>query len=323
MSSTSRSLVLGTVSGLALDQATPFLRSLRATGYEGRVCLFLDRMSPAAIAGIRQLADEVVILDGRYERPHGLCKVFVAGLRRLKRTRGARRFYHAAYQTALQLSGKLEQNWRTLEYHLEGLQSLRYVHYREYIDQKAIDADYVMISDVRDVVFQSDPFSQVAGSELRVFLEPAHVQIRSNLFNSRWLLNLYGPQVLDLIGDHVVSCSGTTLGTRAGILRYLTSMATQINSKPMPLGSHDQGIHNYLLRTGGLDPVDVVDNEAGEVLTMGELNSVREDDSGLIRNSSGAAPAVLHQYDRHVDLALRIWRSLDASADVARPGVPS
>ena len=77
-----------------------------------------------------------------------------------------------------------------------------------------------------------------------------------------------------------------------------------------PMGSHDQGIHNYLLRTGRLDPVYVQENGCGAVLTMGLQKQIDVDSEGRILNHRGDLPAVLHQYDRHVELAARLRESI-------------
>jgi hypothetical protein len=313
MSSTENSLVMGTISGLSLEQTLPFLRSLRATSYRGRACLFLDRMTPSAIEGIKSIADEVVVLDAVYEKPGGISQALISSLKKIRKTRGLRRLYKNAFRFALACMGNSEANWKRMEYQLEGLQSLRYLHYLEFLEGAA-SADLIMISDVRDVVFQSDPFERASASELRVFLEPEHVRLGENAFNSRWLRNLYGAQVISEIGDGVVSCSGTTIGTRSGMMRYLTKMVAEIRSKRMALGSHDQGIHNYLVRQGALDPVEIVKNDAGEVFTMGEVKSFALNERDHVINAAREAPAVLHQYDRHVDLARRIWGNLDEMA---------
>src|SRR3954469_19452091 len=72
-------------------------------------------------------------------------------------------------------------SWRSLEFHLEGLQSLRYVHYRQSLLNDAPDADLVMITDLRDVVFQGDPLADpVTG--LEVYLEDDSERIGADGF---------------------------------------------------------------------------------------------------------------------------------------------
>jgi len=165
---------------------------------------------------------------------------------------------------------------------------------------------YGTIIDVRDVVFQNDPFRHPFDTDLEVFLEAPHLMIGAEPFNTRWINDLYGPDALRSLESMVISCSGTTMGTRAGIRRYLTQMIGQVMAHDWPLGSHDQGIDNYLLRQGRLDPVTIYANGAGPVLTMSLGTSVSQDAAGRLLNTDGTAPAAVHQYDRHPELAEKL-----------------
>jgi hypothetical protein len=82
-----------------------------------------------------------------------------------------------------------------------------------------------------------------------------------------------------------------------------------------PVYSGDQGIHNYLLRTGRLDPVKVVANGYGRVLTMGAMRTIERDADGYVLNRDGSRPAVLHQYDRHGPLAAELVALLTGRAE--------
>jgi hypothetical protein len=159
------------------------------------------------------------------------------------------------------------------------------------------------------VVFQDDPFAEpVTG--LEVFLEDAAQHLEHDAFNSRWIADLFGSARLAEIGSNVISCSGTVIGSREAMLRYLSRMAAAIHWRRRPLGCHDQGIHNHLLRAGQLAPVQVVRNEHGRVLTMGAMKTYRQDEFGRVLNADGTVPAVVHQFDRHPRLAYDLTRRL-------------
>ena len=143
--------------------------------------------------------------------------------------------------------------WRNLEFRLEGLQSLRYGHYLRCLMEDAPDADVVMITDLRDVVFQRDPFADpVTG--LEVYLEDSSERIGHDGFNTTWLRNLYGSEFVEARRGQPLSCSGVVVGTRTAMMTYLNEMVTGIFWRRRPMGSHDQGVHNGLLHTGRLPP---------------------------------------------------------------------
>ena len=312
MTSSANSLIMGVAAGYPNGLILPFLKSLRMTSYAGKVCLFVGGISDEAVTELRTLADDVIILDGIYgaEIDKHRMRPYAQWLAKVKMTRRVRRLYPLLFRAALRLARpdsrkKLQLD---LEQCLEGFQSLRYWHYRDYLDNQAPAADFVMLSDVRDVVFQGDPFSHPFDTDLEVFLEAPHLQIGSEPFNSRWIRELYGPDALTEFRGLTISCSGTTMGTRAGIRRYLTQMIGQVTAHAWPLGSHDQGIHNYLLRQGRLDPVTIYENGFGPVLTMSLGASVSQNTEGQMINQDRQVPAVVHQYDRHPGLAEHVWQ---------------
>jgi hypothetical protein len=301
-------LVMGSASNLHAGHFTPFLRSFEACGTAARVCVFVTRMEPGDVARLGELADEVIALDDSY--PTVVPGWVVGGLRWVKTTRGLRRFYPAMCRFAARClrAGPGSRRWRDLEYRLEGVQSLRYQHYLEHLLANP-DVELVMISDLRDVVFQGDPFAgQLA--DLEVFLEEEHVRCSTPGFNSRWLRDLYGEEGLAALGDAVVSCSGVTIGSRDGMVGYLRAMVAEVGRHQVPLGAHDQGMHNWLLRTNQLGNVTVVANGTGRVQTMGEQREIYLDLDGRVLNPDGSVPPVIHQYDRHAGLAARLFARL-------------
>lgn len=263
MSSTPNSLILGVAARYSGDMLMPFLKSLRQTSYQGKVCLFVSQMTDEALAQIRHYADDVIVLDGEYGQQianHNLNR-WVHLLGWTRRTRRIRRLYPGLFQATLKFVGPSRRKplqW-DMEQALEGFQSLRYGRYLQYLKTRMPHVDYVMLSDVRDVVFQEDPFKSFAQNalnvenyqetkdDLHVFLEAEHVTIGNEPFDNRWIQNLYGNDMLSCLYDKPVSCSGTTMGTGRGMRRYLAAMHHEISTQTRPLGSHDQGIHNYLL----------------------------------------------------------------------------
>ncbi|HXY91019.1 MAG TPA: hypothetical protein VEP49_00945 [Acidimicrobiia bacterium] len=299
--SSPRALVLGSASRLPAYHFTPFFRSLRAVGFEGTICLFASRLDPGERETLRPLVDEVVDVDGCYEPAAPAWSVRL--LDWSKHQRGLRKHYPALCRRVGRAVGSAPGNAvaADLEFRLEGLQSLRYSHYLAYLEAHH-EFEAVMISDVRDVIFQRDPF--VGGvEEIEVFLEEPHVTFAAGGFNPRWVEDLYGAGAVAALQDRTVSCSGVTVGTREGMIGYLGKMVEEVRRHVPPLGAHDQAMHNWLVYTGALGSPTIVPNGRGRVLTMGALTQVDATTDGVVLNSDGSVPAVLHQYDRHVELA--------------------
>ena len=302
MSSTGRSLVLGAHTGLPAASIEPFSRSLRASGFRGSFVLFVGRCDKEEKEKLRGLADAVVDVDADYPPP---AAALLEPLRRVRAIRGLRRIYPGVFRL---LAGRSLHRWSRLEFRLEGLQTLRYHHYQEYLAGLDAEPDCVLLTDLRDVFFQRDPFADpVSGLEL--FLEDESVRIGSEQFNSRWIRNLYGSAELERLRGATVSCSGTVVGTGAAVRGYLAEMTAEIARHRRPLGSHDQGIHNALLQRGRFDSARVVPNGTGRVLTLGKMRSYATAPDGFVLNDDGSVAAILHQWDRHEDLARTIGGS--------------
>jgi len=134
----------------------------------------------------------------------------------------------------------------------------------------------VLIMDVRDSIFQMDPFGPgsppIAG--LQVFQE------HPNQTTEHWLANVplskcKGPGPKTLWFNKTMLCSGTTIGTRAAMLKYLEvmygEMKAWIRQKKCHFGMNgdDQSIHNYLFYTGQLPFAHSIRNRIGIVNTPG------------------------------------------------------
>ena len=305
---------MGVAAGYNAKQLAPFLLSLSETSYKGRVVMFVENMDAISCEQVRAMGAEVVILDNQYEVSlrNPLVRVGASVAKWMRKTRGFRKHYPKAFRAAMALPLRDKARlWKDLERAVEGFQSLRYHHYLEFLNSQGQDADFVMICDTRDIVFQSDPFDPTLDDELIVVLENQDLRINVESFNSNWIRDLYGNKGLQQVGSHTVSCSGTVMGTRQGMARYLQLMSQEVFRQTQPLGSHDQGIHNFLLRTSRLDPVSIQANLHAPVLTLGKEPNVKRDEAGRLLNQSGEPAPIVHQYDRHQNLASEIISKYD------------
>ena len=150
----------------------------------------------------------------------------------------------------------------------------RYHAYMQVVDHFANENDSILITDVRDVIFQDDPFnSNPYGSmhflnssvNLLLFLEGLNdiskdrVTLANTAPNVRWITNIYSYKIFKSLGHNPPICSGTTIGKKSGMQYYLRSMLYQgylcLKRNPKKYiknrghvcsGGADQGFHNFL-----------------------------------------------------------------------------
>lgn len=86
----------------------------------------------------------------------------------------------------------------------------------------------LLLSDFFDVFFQSDPIAYRKNdwfpqNQLVVYQEAfPNMVIAREVFNAGWIRECYGEKALKQIESNTVSCSGSTMGTRDGILVYVS-----------------------------------------------------------------------------------------------------
>lgn len=164
----------------------------------------------------------------------------------------------------------------------------------------------VFMSDVRDVVFQSDPFAAQGERDLICCNESRNTPIGACDANSVWIRNMFGDETLARLADQPISCVGTILGTFAGTLEYLIHM--QLLSFEVPYNTRhmhgiDQGIHNIIIHSGRM-PTLVTSDNTELVGTVGYgLDGAHLDTEQRLCNAAGAVIPVVHQYDRNPEYA--------------------
>jgi hypothetical protein len=194
----------------------------------------------------------------------------------------------------------------------------RYFAYFKYL-QDALESGRsyrcILLSDVRDVVFQK-PLFESPCSELELHYEAERPRIGECKANSFLIRHQFGRRALDRLADRRISCSGTTSGRMRGILHYLAEMKNVLLSLPRKLDSGDQGVHNYILHGGLLPEARVLDNfERVASLHHVPGEGLQIDMSGQVVNPGGSVSEIVHQYDRHPHLRSAILRSFKVATE--------
>jgi hypothetical protein len=265
-------LILGTVEHYDFYEFRRFLITLRQTDFRGHVCLFAGPgISRATLRKIRRYDVEIV------------------------RYRGVFPFVRDPHPDA---PSSLPDPIYVFNY--------RHFFYYDYLLKHGGKYRNVLLTDVKDVIFQRDPFGFPVSDHIHVAMENSEIPLGACPWTSQWVLAGYPPEVLEKLKDKPMSCAGTTLAPVPLMMRYLALMLDEIAGMRDAYECADQAAHNLLLHEGKLDPVKKLQNFAGPILTVGtepryELNANRE-----LVNHDGSAIAVVHQYDRHPEL-VRIY----------------
>jgi hypothetical protein len=316
-------LVLGAAIGLSSDAVRPFLRSLRGAGYAGPIGLLVDPALKKQLLNEPLAAGVTLIGARRYlpfrlrmlERPWMLRWLWSPiervswRLRRLlgKLARGSGQRFALQFWIARWVCTPMEA---------------RFLSYRRFLEVHPHRR--VLLTDVRDVVFQRDPFADLPSSGLAVSLESADYTIATEHHNAHWIERAYGRKMLERIGDNRVSCVGVTYGDGSAIWRYLVLVTEEIlrlSPSQLGIGGADTAIHNVLIWTGQLGSVHQLETLASPVATFNGIDqqAVRISDAGTVLNRDGSEPSILHQYDRIAGLGSSLLRVLASSAPRSRP----
>lgn len=191
-----------------------------------------------------------------------------------------------------------------LPYHI---QTSRYLVHQKLLERRLPDTEYAFLCDVRDLLFVRDPFSHpdLEAHQLHLFLEDQ--QIGKCRYNAAWIEYAFGRDFLQRVAALSVSCSGTTIGSRAALLHYLSRLNTLAQrlhaaGREIVCGL-DQGLHNGLLYGEKLleNSRRMWSNADGFIFTMGYArHSLSERGIPHPRTTDGTShePFVLHQFDR-------------------------
>jgi len=283
--------ILSIVHNLSPSDLRPFLHTLRESGFAGRLVLFIGGRSLGADWKVDGLTVETV--------PFSYFSI---------RMRQPTLMFWPLIKVAFKyLSGKQRFDLARKTFNLF---FLRFLLAYEYLAENRERIANVLLTDCRDVVFQRDPFAGMQNG-LFCYLEHPGRDIASCPSNRRMITDCYGEEILRDYGDKPISCAGVTLGDVESVLEYCRIFVEEcftLKKMRMVPGS-DQGLHNYLVHSGRLPGMHLVDNFSGRVFTMGAVpaEEIQRNDLGEVIRPNGEVIPVLHQYDRNPVLKKFFW----------------
>jgi hypothetical protein len=263
-----KNLILGILDNYSFHQIKKFFLSLRQTAFTGDIYVF---------AGANTTPHTIRLL-----KKHGANVIQFAGLSSLP---------------ANNLAGAAFHFPQPINYF-----NFRHYLYYDFLQKHQANYQYVLLTDIRDVYFQEDPFAFKQEEGLYCAVEGKTKAIKDCNYNGPWMEFIYGKEVLNEIGNEIISCAGTTWGTTAAILDYLTKMLTEIAKLPDAKKAIDQAIHNYMIYKKMLPGVKFLTNDDGVILTLSYEHSYTIGADDKVRASNGEVVNTLHQFDRMPDL---------------------
>jgi hypothetical protein len=175
----------------------------------------------------------------------------------------------------------------------------RWEIYKDVINDHFPDVERVLTSDVRDVVFQGNPFDHFTDDDLQFSTEPIKIG-ECTIHNAKWIKDIYGDEVLDEVKDNVVLCAGVVGGTKEGILKLcdLIIEEGQRLKEINKLTFTDQASLNVLYGQGKCPESTLHLTGDDAMATMHHAKTLTFDREGYLLSNNGNKIAMVHQYDR-------------------------
>jgi hypothetical protein len=291
MADDAKKLMLGLISRLSLEQVKPFFLSLEKSGYRGDICMIAGDLGVATQAFLRARGVQLVPFQKACLKT---ASAYAARLPRIVMSRRRRLLF---------------------DHHLAPAymhpRCARYFFYESCLQECSGNYSQVMLTDVRDVLFQAEPFGFELPDGLSVFLEDPSRTIGSCVQNSRAMLQAFGRATLEEMSDLPVVSTGAIIGTTAAIREHVARI-TRILCEKRDWRPIDQAVHNFLTHKEPPAKLRRHENSTGPVLTMGGVDPARLlfNGRGQIIVPAGQPVNTLHQYDRHPQLAQKLVNAL-------------
>ena len=283
MSDSKRNLILTFAHGYTWPSLEIFFNSLRASGFDGDIAVFSSRLD----------SNTIKILE---ERGITVCNAWLPlfRLRNILLLGGWK-----PWKLLLRLLPSLPLK-RAIGKRAFNIMCARFAHFHEFLEQNADRYAKVLITDIRDVCFQADPFAAIEGDGIVSFLEPIKIEGGAN---GQWMQEAYGAKLDPTILNESVCCAGVTIGATPAVMDYLTQMLRHLCEVDLmtPVAGVDQAIHNFLFHRDRLAGSQVMKNGNPLCLTMGSGEPFTLDEEERLV-ADGKVVAILHQYDRHPEL---------------------
>jgi hypothetical protein len=182
----------------------------------------------------------------------------------------------------------------------------RFTLYKEILESNK-EINSVLITDVRDVVFQSDFFKDIKSEEFIYFFEEdTNSDIKSEFTHTDWIKDYWGSDNYSRLENCQILCSGTTFGSINQIIIYLNNLNKYI-SESLIYGFLSDHTHHNWIGHFEKDKFENLEHKInGDIIAT--IGLTLERSNHLIKIKSGKLylgdrlPSLIHQYDRSKEL---------------------
>jgi len=267
MPSDAKKLILGLISGLSLEQVKPFFLSLEKSGYRGDVCMVVSDLGVATQAFLRARRVQLIPFQKAFLKSFSEQAAKLPGIVLSRRRRPLfDRQLAPAYMHP---------------------RCARYFFYQSYLQECGGAYGHTLLADIRDVLFQADPFAPEWPEGLSVFLENGVPNQES--------------------ATPPAAATGVILGTTSAVREHLAGL-TGILCQKRDRKPIDNAVHNFLVHQAPPAKLHRFENLSGPVANLGNVDPARLQfaTGGQIVGASGQIVNIVHQYDRHPSLQQKL-----------------
>jgi hypothetical protein len=209
--------------------------------------------------------------------------------------------------------------------------SLRWILFHRYLSENNRYRlfNYIWLNDVRDTVFQSNPFDMLNfmkyNDDMRTnsarsnffyaFEEEGFLSISDCEWNKNWISDCFDEQTYLDVQDKTILCSGASVGTVETVVRYVEVMSKILSGENIPESNImnyfprcerngvDQGIHNVIMHKNLIPSIKILSGFNDIAIHMQSASAYILDFSPVqVFNGNNTLLPVVHQYDRSFTL---------------------
>jgi hypothetical protein len=294
-----RHLILTTAIGYKWDVLRPFFDSLRKSGCKADVVVMTTGLDSMTVENLHRAGARCVkVWRAVHHMPAPIKR-----RRNSYRLAWIRRNYGRVLES-LPLTVAARNGLKSWASTLFlGVMCSRFAWYERFLRKEGHRYDRVILTDLRDVIFQSDPFTWPVRHPLEIFLED-NAFIGEDPMNTGWIEQATDRATVQMLKGRPVSCAGVTIGDIHSMRHYLSVMTNLFvtHGWKFPVEEYiDQGIHNFAIYKPLKEHCTLLRNFSGPVLTMQTIpaSALALHPDGALHNIDGSIIPILHQYDRH------------------------
>jgi len=275
-------ILTSTTGGLGAKAIEPFFNSLRLSGCQDPVVVFASKISDECRELLAKYQATVIDFDYR-----GMPVVSSLG----KRLLWARKMVFSYYRN----HRLVEKDFRYLY-----INCSRFFGYHQYLSHLQLKPEFVLLADIRDIVFQKNPFSFPFQTGLSVTTE--HKVIAQSKGAIKQLCQSVGPLETCRLAPKRIINGGTILADFETTMKFLELQTAHLNRAFFwgLFEGLDQALTAYFVYNKMLAPVHVHNNWQGPFLTLDSVavTPKHKNSSGYLCNEDGSIIPIVHQYDR-------------------------